>query len=317
MADRLGKRLDNLSGDMPAPEAARRVLKARLKAVEYLLPLAAHCADQDDEHVHQLRVATRRADAAVRTFRRFCGHRRSRKMRRALRSVRRAAGLARECDVHTIMLADLRGGALAAWAVEVDDLLAWTARHRQDAQRAVIRQAGQQQVRLLKRRRRSLLRSARHIQKVQTFGELAQSVLEDDVGRLRESMRDDLSVPENMHRLRIRGKRLRYAVEIFACCLDGGARETLRFLKNMQDTLGAVNDYEGLVRWIVTAWREDPAHSGGVMVDGLTSPRSAVLQSVRAICDQNTRQCIERMNGGRWAKKIDQLPVVVVGSGTR
>jgi hypothetical protein len=49
-------------------DVAVRTLGGRLDAVLYYLPLAAEKADEDTEYVHQLRVWTRRATAALRLY---------------------------------------------------------------------------------------------------------------------------------------------------------------------------------------------------------------------------------------------------------
>ncbi len=66
MAD--GKWLLGLRDDMPVVAAVRHVLMARLSPVREHLTSAVFQADEDPEHVHQLRVATRRAGAALRIF---------------------------------------------------------------------------------------------------------------------------------------------------------------------------------------------------------------------------------------------------------
>src|SRR5947209_2449342 len=104
MAD--DKWISGLRPHMPVAEAARRVLTARLGAVLDRLPAAVEHADEDVEHVHQLRVGTRRAAAAVRIFAECLPSRLHRQTRRALRAVRRAAGAARDWDVFLAMIAD-------------------------------------------------------------------------------------------------------------------------------------------------------------------------------------------------------------------
>ncbi|HMQ16362.1 MAG TPA: CHAD domain-containing protein, partial [Phycisphaerae bacterium] len=102
-----GKWPSGLYADMPACVAARRVLRRRLRAVvEHMRP-AAEQSEQDAEHVHQLRVATRRAAAALRIFRDFCPQGPHRELRRALKRLRRAAARARQDDVHAAQFAAL------------------------------------------------------------------------------------------------------------------------------------------------------------------------------------------------------------------
>ena len=66
MADE--KWMTDLTPETPAADAARRVVSARLAAVAARLAPAAEAAGDDGEPVHQLRVAARRAAAALRAF---------------------------------------------------------------------------------------------------------------------------------------------------------------------------------------------------------------------------------------------------------
>ena len=61
-----GKWINGLTPDMPVADAARVVLAARFEVVRQYLPLAAAKPYEDVEYVHQLRVGTRRAGAALR-----------------------------------------------------------------------------------------------------------------------------------------------------------------------------------------------------------------------------------------------------------
>src|SRR5207244_4505302 len=65
MAKRSSKWIDGLRPEMGVSQAARKTLRRRLEAVWFLLKPAAEKADQSPEHVHQLRVSTRRAMAAL------------------------------------------------------------------------------------------------------------------------------------------------------------------------------------------------------------------------------------------------------------
>src|SRR3954447_22688286 len=97
MAD--GKWIEGLGPKAHTVEAARRVLELRLQVVRISLPLAVHDADRDVEHVHRLRVATRRAGAALKIFQACLPERAFRRVRKQLRTMRRAAGEARDWDV--------------------------------------------------------------------------------------------------------------------------------------------------------------------------------------------------------------------------
>src|SRR6188768_1175139 len=99
------KWIEGIGPDTPVEEAARRSLEPRLSAVSHLLPMAAHLASHDVEHVHRLRVATRRATAALKLYSDCVPRKQFRWLKRRLRKIRRAAGDARDLDVLSDRLA--------------------------------------------------------------------------------------------------------------------------------------------------------------------------------------------------------------------
>src|SRR5689334_17528904 len=102
MAD--GKWIEGLTPEMAVAEAATVVLAARFEVVRHYLPLAAERPYDDPEYVHQLRVGTRRAAAALRAFDDCLPGKHRRSLKRALRAIRRAASDARDWDVFLLNL---------------------------------------------------------------------------------------------------------------------------------------------------------------------------------------------------------------------
>jgi CHAD domain-containing protein len=98
-----GKWIDGLHRDTPAVVAARRVIEGRLKAVQ-IAREADPDPGQEVEHLHKLRVSTRRAAAALRLFSDWCDPDHLKRVRRQLRRIRRAASDARRCDVQLARL---------------------------------------------------------------------------------------------------------------------------------------------------------------------------------------------------------------------
>src|SRR3954466_9022178 len=94
-----GKWIEGIGSENPVEEAARRSLEPRLAAVARCLPLAAHLAEHEFEHVHRLRVATRRACAALKLYKQLLPEKPARWLKRRLRKIRKAAGDARDLDV--------------------------------------------------------------------------------------------------------------------------------------------------------------------------------------------------------------------------
>src|SRR5205085_11051528 len=101
-----GKWIDGLTADTPLAEAAEHVLSVRLRAVGEALPKASQEADKDPEYVHQLRVATRRADAALNIFEACLPKKVQKAARKRLKRMRQAAGAARDWDVFLIALTE-------------------------------------------------------------------------------------------------------------------------------------------------------------------------------------------------------------------
>src|SRR5215216_5421763 len=94
-----GKWIDGIGPETPVADAARRSLELRLAVVANALPLAAHLSEHDIEHVHRLRVATRRAAAALKLYRDWLPLKPARWIKKRLRQIRRAAGETRDLDV--------------------------------------------------------------------------------------------------------------------------------------------------------------------------------------------------------------------------
>src|SRR6478735_8770942 len=108
-----GKWIEGIGPESQVDEAACRSLEPRLSAVARYLPLAAHLAEHDIEHVHRLRVATRRASAALKLFRSCLPPKRRRWMKTRLRKIRLAVGDARDLDVFADRLAREYGDVVA------------------------------------------------------------------------------------------------------------------------------------------------------------------------------------------------------------
>lgn len=207
----------------------------------------------DPECVHRLRVATRRAFAALDAFDEFVPEGASRWFRRSLRRVRRAAGEARDLDVLAGRIErDDRGHTAASTARR--RLVAMLARQRPAARRPVVRV----RERLLHagwtaRVERLIDRLARRHDRT-PFAAYGRRRLKRLVRRFFEHARPRIRDPEEIHRLRIEGKRLRYTLEIFAPVLPRrGRMKCQRAMERLQDHLGLFTDHatvaDRLRRW--------------------------------------------------------------------
>lgn len=238
------KWISYVSPDQSVKRVARRILEARLRAVGYWLPCAAERADEDVEFVHQLRVATRRAASALRMFRPLIGKRGSAEVRAVLRSIRTAAGTARDLDVIDHQFQTHSGGVapqlIAKWRAELE-------RRRQQAQQSIVAvydelpiekydalvdmlltQVGSRKRAIAKRR----------------FGNQVDQYLKPALTRTFGAFAGDLAVPEQMHQLRIEAKKLRYTIELVEVAYPATLRRKLYpRVVAIQDVLGMANDH--------------------------------------------------------------------------
>jgi CHAD domain-containing protein len=243
MAD--GKWIPDLEATTPLADAARHVLTVRLEAVRDYLPLALHRSDKDPEHVHQLRVATRRAAAALDIFTCCLPDKVHKAARRQLRQIRRAAGEARDWDVFLLALNDWARQQKTSHRPGLDFLIGYAVGQRVTAQ-AQLEMANREFPFAFDRfvaETVVAVHRPRTCPEVRTLLDLARPRLTRLLGELDQAAGRDLENYDNLHQVRIAGKRLRYSMEVFADCFAPPFRESLYpAVEEMQDILGRAND---------------------------------------------------------------------------
>lgn len=221
--------------------AAERILDARLAGVQRYLPLAARHNAEDVEFVHQLRVNCRRAAAALRAFEPLAG-RRGRKLKKWLQRLRRAAGPARDADVY---LERLRL-ELDPASEHAQRLVDYVRQSRIEAQAALVEvdeQASQGGFQRAVDRCLDRIASPRGPAEHQSFADFAQHALTEAAEGLNLFNPQTAPLAE-LHELRIAGKRLRYAIEIFHSAAAPELRqEVYPDVEELQERLGALNDH--------------------------------------------------------------------------
>ncbi|MGH7222707.1 MAG: CHAD domain-containing protein [Gemmataceae bacterium] len=240
-----GKWISDLKPETSVQAAARHVLFVRLQAVKDYLPRAALEADDDIEYVHQLRVGTRRADAGLRVFAACLPKKTYRKARRHLKRLRRAAGTARDWDV---FLADMLGREQKADARHRGglDFLIGYALGQRSAAHADLEAVYQDESPTFEKflvRTIEAIRPADAETSPATLVDLARPMLFDLLKDLELAALADLRDYSQLHQVRIAGKRLRYAMEVFADCFDPTFRDTIYpRIEQLQEILGRAND---------------------------------------------------------------------------
>jgi CHAD domain-containing protein len=243
MAD--GKWIDGLDPEMSAPQAAKHILAVRLDVVQRRLGPALEDDDHDPENVHQLRVSTRRADAALRIFEDCLPRKTFKEARRRLKKLRRAAGVVRDWDV---FLDDLQSPAKPPPAAQLGgrDFLAGFAVGQRTAAREGLLDKGRAELPHLS----AFLAGTIEAIRLPAGDPAGDTLLNRGRGLLRVLLANleraaggDLDDYSQLHQVRIAGKRLRYAMEVFAACFPPFfVDELYGRVEEVQEMLGRAND---------------------------------------------------------------------------
>jgi CHAD domain-containing protein len=238
-----GKWIEGLTPEMPVADAARVVLAARFGVVAHYLPLAAERPHEDVEYVHQLRVGTRRAAAALRVFADHLPKKSRKAARRSLRTVRQAAGAARDWDVFLAGLGDVPAMKAAAGKPALDFLRGYGLSERAAVQVHLL-EAAEEVGPWFADAAQDL---ADHVHdpgdEGNEFQHRAEPHLRNHFVEFTAAIAADPADPAALHQVRITAKRLRYEMEIFAACAALPLREQLyAALEALQELLGGTQD---------------------------------------------------------------------------
>lgn len=227
-------------------KAAQRALSNRLESVERWMRKARRRSD-DPEVIHQLRVATRRADSALRLFRDWLPRRKRKSLVQSLRRVRRRAAAVRDLDV---AVAWEVANAKAMTAVAPRRLAEWKRRTSSRRRRAVARLQPlvQRSARRAWRTRAAQLADRwrwRGRGNEPVWGRWRRGVAHE----LRRLPARDAKLPrrsEQLHDIRKLARDCRYQVELLAGCEPSGDESAwqplLDSLRRFQELLGILQD---------------------------------------------------------------------------
>lgn len=247
-------RLEKVSGIDPVTHAACNTLDSRLRDVERYLELAANHADESDEHVHQLRVATRRARTALTMYQGVLPKKQARWFRRNLHRIRKAASDARDLDVFIRRYTKRQ-------ALKEKGLAKQITRRRRKAQRPLL---------ALHKKMGSRHQFERRIQKllsgtIRRASDSDRSLKRWAKARVAKTANDFFEAapatpapsPNELHRFRVRGKDLRYALELFSDVMPAKMRKSIyRDATQLQERLGQVCDHDNACQRL-EAWSEE------------------------------------------------------------
>lgn len=228
--------------EQPVSVAARSALALQLQSVNGRLKLAAIKSRGEPEDIHQLRVATRRAAAALELFRDLCPRKKTARLQKQLRRIRRAAGPTRDLDVLIERLqCEDKNDVEFDYAKTIRKLQ----KYRREAYKKFRAECRQIPRKRFQRLQRQLLERVR-------WRDDADEPMLGDSARCRLTPRiddffaagSDLPDLQSLHELRIRCKRLRYSLEILGNAFSKSDRKKISaVIVGVQDQLGELNDY--------------------------------------------------------------------------
>jgi CHAD domain-containing protein/CYTH domain-containing protein len=229
----------------PAALGARRVALQMVEALEQAN--ARRGAEDDSEALHDMRVALRRLRSWLRAMDEVV-HDIGKKTRRRLDAIAEASNESRDCEV------------LLGWLNEQIQSLAPRARsaprhlarmlneRKAEADLKLEMEINQNIERTLRTLRRRLSRHAVPVNPADSapdpaFGSVLAFAIQAQAAALQSALADVSSIvdDEEIHRARIRGKRLRYILEPIVHVSDE-AKGIVQQLKKLQDALGELHD---------------------------------------------------------------------------
>ena len=214
-------------------DVAARAVADRLDAVRRYLKRCAKAGGEKD--IHQLRVWSRRADAALALYADLLPSKQFQWFRTWLKRSRRAAGRVRDCDVFVRWVNESNGE--------------WPVRLRCERRRGLkkIRALWKRldSGRRFKRRAQKLVErmAANHGDNQLRYADFARAQLTPLVAAFFAAAPTAASDDEALHEFRIRGKELRYVMELLAGAFPIAFREELYpRIMALQEQLGRIND---------------------------------------------------------------------------
>jgi CHAD domain-containing protein len=293
------KWIEGLAPESSVEDAARRSLEPRLTAVVQQIPMAAHLADQDIEYVHRLRVATRRATAALKLYR-DCMSKPRRWISKRLRKIRQAAGDARDLDVLADRLVREYGDAVAP----IIELI--------HADRAAVQPAILRVAERCREHDRFIRKTANLLQSIHApkshadgshpapFRDFAAQQLVKVAERFESAMPNESSDPPALHQFRIRAKDLRYAIELVAPAFDNKLRKQLYpIVEELQERLGRIQDHVAAIercqKWNASAHGEPLRETLNELSDAESRGLTDSIQKFRSWWDEERQSRVREL----------------------
>jgi len=258
----------------------------------------------DPEHLHDMRVAGRRMRAALKLFGRAYPEGEADGLRRRLGDFGRHLGEVRDLDVFIEEIGRLCGGLLSVDSDACDPLLFHLARERERARERMRESLDSPAFAALKQDLARLLHSGPPAglpeadASILHFGPRVIRGAHRKATRLGRKLTLDSPAAE-YHKLRIRGKRLRYTLEFLADIYGAAAKELIAVLVEVQDLLGLHQDAQVSADKLRTIAFEKPA---GFTPEAWVAmgELAQVYHSRAEMLRRGLPRFLRRLERGRW-----------------
>jgi CHAD domain-containing protein len=248
----------------------------RLAALRDAVGLALKGRDDSFEIVHQLRVAARRASAALEIFKPCLSRKAHRRASKKVRQLRRAAGQARDLDVFLMHYTRRLETAAPEDAPTLDLLCGYAIAERIPAVAGLREACAGYPFEIERWTSATVAAVVRPRRKIRRMQVLASECLGRLFDRIQQAIGVSAPSDEDLHGVRLLAKRLRYAMEVFAGCYPAPLQDELYpRVVELQVILGDISD----------------AHDRLARTESLLHGLSSLLPS----------------QSGRWNKTLERL----------
>jgi putative phosphoesterase len=207
--------------------------------------------NSDIEYVHKLRVASRRLRTSLSVFDECFESKFVRKWRKATKNLTRSVGAARDADVKIAFLENYSHTIQEDNAVRGVDYIIGLKKARRIAMQSDVLEilddlASSQIFDEISDYCKMITKDDEHeINTLSTYEKAHHqiSVRLDEMLTFEQFVRNEAAA-EKHHELRIAAKRLRYTMEIFSPIYKGGLSDQISLMKQFQDVLGEMHDYD-------------------------------------------------------------------------
>jgi CHAD domain-containing protein len=242
----------------------------------------------DIEHIHRMRVATRRLRAALPLFNDCLPRRKGRVWVEEIRKITRSLGAARDADVQIEVLERYyKSLDEPEYTRGIARLLLRLSQRRQALQPDVVEALDHFIDSGTLPALRVSLQAHGTLEEGLPFGQMLYQHANDSLQpRLSEFLDFDsiVRLPERvteLHAMRIAAKRLRYTMETFAPLYANGLKRWLNSIRDAQETLGSIHDCDVWGTFLPLFLEEE--HERGLAFYGTSRPFNRLLPGIQAM----------------------------------